>query len=99
MFGILIFIEPNSHGEPLHHFHVIPGRVFRRKEAKERTSGAREAFYFPLVIAPEGVDADRDRLTRPHPFELRLFEVRSDPNVVHRYDHKQALSRLNAVTE
>src|SRR6267378_5683575 len=99
MFSVLIFIDPNSHGEPLHHFHVVPGRIFRGKEAKERASGTRKALHFALVVAPEGVDADRDRLTWPHPFELRLFKVGRDPNVVQGNDHEQALSRLDAVAE
>src|SRR5207302_1045648 len=66
MVRILTLVEPNSHGESLHHFHVVPGRIFRRKEAEERASGARKAVHFGLVVAPEGINADCDRLTRSH---------------------------------
>src|SRR3984893_3678214 len=97
--GILIFVEPDSHWEPLHNLHVVPRRVLRRKQAKERTSGARKALNFALVIAPEGVYPDGDCLARPYPFELRLLEVRGDPDVVHGNDHQQALSRLDAVPD
>ena len=99
MLGILIFIEPNSYREPLHYFHVITGRVFRREQAEERTCGTRKALYFSPIVASEGVDSDGNWLARPHPFKLRLFEVRSDPDVVQWNDHKQALSRLNAMTK
>src|SRR6266446_10788792 len=49
--GILIFIQPNSNGETLHNFHVVPGRVFRRKQAEERTGGARQTRDFSFVVA------------------------------------------------
>src|SRR5262249_49250334 len=34
-----------------------------------------------------------------HPFELRLFEIRSDPDIVQGNNHEQALSWLDAVTQ
>src|SRR5712691_5868234 len=58
--AVLIFIEPNSNGEPLHYFHVIPGCIFRRKEAKKRTSGTGKALHFAVVGPPEGVNSHRD---------------------------------------
>src|ERR1700680_4858084 len=53
--GFLIFVEAYSPWEPLHNLHVVPRRVLRRNQAKERTSGSRKALYFALVITPEGV--------------------------------------------
>src|SRR5205807_6387787 len=99
MVRILTLVEPNSHGESLHHFHVVPGRIFRRKEAEERASGARKAVNFGLVVAPEGINADCDRLTRSHSSELRLFEVRRDPDIVQGNDYEQALPRLHVMTK
>ena len=99
MLGILIFIEPNSYREPLHHFDVVPGRVFRREQAEERTCGTRKALHFALIIASETVNADCGGLAGYHPFELRLFEVCSDPDVVQGNDHKQALPRLDTMSK
>ena len=45
---ILILIEPDPHRESLHHLHVISGRIFRRKQAEERTGGAWKALDFAL---------------------------------------------------
>src|ERR1700746_1721125 len=99
MLSILILIEPNSHWEPLHYFHVVSGRVLWRKQTEKRTGRAWKTLHFPLVVPSESVDANCHKLARPHPFELRLFEVRGDPDVVQRNNDKQALSRLDAVTE
>src|SRR5438093_10965363 len=92
MFRILIFIEPNSHGESLDHFYVVPGRIFGRKQAEERTSGTGKALDLALVVMSERVDAGADWLSGSHPFELDLFKVRCDPNIVQGNDHEQALS-------
>src|SRR5437016_324330 len=59
---ILIFIEPNPHGESLHYLHVIPGRVFRREKAEQRTGSARQTLHFALVVASEGIHSNGDRL-------------------------------------
>src|SRR6266851_2086237 len=99
MLSILILIEPNSHGEPLHDFHVVSGRVLWRKQTEKRTGRAWKTLYFPLVVPSESVDANCHKLARPHPFELRLFEVSGDPDVVPWNNDEQALSRLDAVTE
>src|ERR1043166_987287 len=99
MLGILIFIEPNAHGESLDNFHVVPGRIFRREQAEKRTGGARQALHFALIVASESVDADRDGLAGSHPFELRLFEVCRNPDIVQGNDHKQALSRLDTMSK
>src|SRR6266478_1594794 len=99
MLSILIFIEANSHGEPLHYFHVIPGRIFRRKQAEERTSGTRQTLHFSFVVTAKGIHAKRHWLARSHTFELRLFEVCGDPDILDRNDQKQALPRLHAVAE
>src|SRR4029077_20568784 len=99
MLSILILIEPNSHGETLHYFHVVSGRVFWRKQTEKRTARAWKTLPFPLVVPSESVDANRHKLARSHPFQLRLFEVRGDPDVVQWNNDEQALSRLDAVTE
>src|SRR5207302_688830 len=64
MRGILVFIEPNPHGESLDNFHVVPGRIFRREQAEKRTGCARQALHSTLIVASESVDADGDRLAR-----------------------------------
>src|SRR6266446_6913205 len=64
MLSILIFIETNSHGEPLHHFPVIPGRIFRRKQAEERTSGTRQTLHVSFVVRAKGIRARRHWLAR-----------------------------------
>src|SRR5258706_1693944 len=99
MLSVLILIEPNSHRDPLQYFHVVSGRVLWRKQTEKRTGRAWKTLHFPLVVASESVDANCHRLATPHPFELRLFEVRGDPDVVQWNNDEQALSRLDAVTE
>src|SRR5260370_37229362 len=98
MLGILIFVEPNSHREPLHYFHVVSGRVLWRKQTEKRTGRAWKTLHFPLVVPSESVDANCHKLARPHPLEMRLFEVCGNPDVVQWNNDEQALSRLDAVT-
>ena len=99
MLRVLVVIEPNSHREPLHHFHVVPGGIFWGKQTKQRAGGPGKALDFTLVVVPKGVHTNGDRLSRSHPFELRLLEVGRDPDIVQRNDYEQALSWLYAMTE
>jgi len=99
MLGILIFIEPNAYGEPLHNFHVVPGRIFRRKQTEKRASGTRKILHHTFVVASERVDPDGNWLPCSHSSELRFLEIGRDPDVVQRNDHKETLSWLHALAE
>ena len=98
MLRILTLVEPNSHREPLHYFHVITGRILWREQAEHRTRRAGKTLDVTLVIAPKRVDVDGDRLAGLHPPQLNFFEVCCDPDVIQWNDHKQPLTRLDAMT-
>src|ERR1700677_3038376 len=96
---VLILVEPDSHGESLHHLHVVSGGVLGREQAEQRTGGARKVLNPSLVITPESVDPDCHSLTRTHVFELSFFEVCGNPDVVQGNNREQTLTRLNTLTE
>src|SRR5262249_46559399 len=99
MLRVLILVEANPHRKALHHFDVVSGRVFGWKQAEHGTSRSRKTLNRSLVVAAERVHSDRDRLTRSHVFELRLFEVCGDPEVIQRDDREQTLSGLHAMPQ
>jgi len=85
---ILVGIQRDTHGNALHYFDVIAGRVFRRNGAGYRASGPADRFDGTLKIAIERVYVNHRALSRPHIQELRLFEVCSDPEVADFRDRK-----------
>src|ERR1700730_18897848 len=80
MLSVGVRFETDPNGETLHHLHEIPARIFRWKQAEKRTGRTRQLLYRPLVLAVEGVDANRRGLTRTHLSPLRFFEIRRDPD-------------------
>src|SRR5204862_897913 len=50
------------------------------------------SFEFASAV---GIDFDRDRLSHTHTGELRLLEIRSDPDLFERNDRHERLARLN----
>ena len=85
--------------ETLYHLDVIPGRIFRREDTEQGASGAGKVLDFAAEIATESIDPNPHALTGSHPFELRLLEVRRNPDIVKGHDHHQPLPWLEALTK
>src|SRR5438132_8482891 len=94
-FAIRVGLELNAHGNALHDFHVIAGRIFRRKETRFRSGRATDGRHVSLPIPVERVDVNVDCLPEAHASKLRLLEVRCDPETIQRNDIEQLLSRRN----
>src|SRR5487761_1909855 len=79
MIVMLSRVERNPHRDPLHHFHVISGGVFRRQQAHASAAGACDPLDLARVLAAVGVHVDLHRLADAHFLELRLLEIRRHP--------------------
>src|SRR6266581_6150051 len=75
-------VQHDLHGNPLHHFHVIPGRVFRRQQAQHRARRSRDRVHVPAERLPVRIHFHFRFLSRPHVLQLRFFEIRRHPHVV-----------------
>ena len=82
MIVVLARIEDDLHRNALHDFHIVASRILRRQQAEARAAGAGDAIHFAVVFSAVGVDFNRDALADLHFAELRLFEIRGDPDVV-----------------
>src|ERR1700742_466125 len=73
----------------LHDFHEVAGRVFGWKRGEARAAAELHAVHVAAQIELRvGVDTDFDLVAGTHAFELRLLEVRGDPDL-RRDDRKQ----------
>src|SRR5438132_9435714 len=96
MLRVLTGIEHDFDRNPLYHLDVVAGRVLRRQQGKARARRAGDAVDFAVVGAPAvRVDVDPRPLTRPHVAQLRLLEVRRDPDFVDLHDGQQRLPGLH----
>src|SRR5262249_59854136 len=77
---------------------VVAGRVFRGKQIIKRPRRPGHVFDMPLEVTPEGINMNRNRLTRSHPGKLGFLEIRGYPELVLGQRH-QALPGLYALTE
>src|ERR1051326_6533941 len=101
MVGVLAFIKADAHGEALHNFHVISGRVFRWQKAEARACGRADRFDSRVIFTAVSIDLHFGSLPNPHAPKLRLFEICGSPDIVkihngkHRLPGLHNLSRLN----
>ena len=58
MFRILTFIQNDLHRDPLHHFHVVAGRVIGGQQAEPTTCGAADGIDVTLQSMSVGIDVD-----------------------------------------
>jgi hypothetical protein len=99
MLRVLAAIKADANRQPLYNFDKIAGRIFRRKQTRQRSRSAWKVFNGPFVIAPDCIYMDAYGLVRPHEFELGLFEVCRNPDVIEWNNGKQGLSRLDALAD
>src|SRR5882672_1892512 len=88
-------VQHDLHGNPLHHFHVIPRRVFRRQQAQHRTRRPRDRIHMPAERLPIRIHLHFGLLSGLHIPQLRLFEICRHPHVVQWHNHQQPLPRLH----
>src|ERR1700760_1019929 len=96
---VLSLIQSDAHRQALYHLHIISRGIFRRKQTSARARSARHALDISVIFSAVGVDADVYLLSRVHLFELRLFEVCSDPNIFRLTDDEQLLARLYSLSD
>ena len=75
-------------GHALDDFHKIAARVIGRQQTERRAGRRRNAVDVSRVRAIVGIDRDTRRLSGPHTLELRLLEIRRDPDVVERRERE-----------
>src|SRR5262245_28397330 len=100
LFCVLLLVDGDANGDTLNHLHEVPCRVLGRQQAEARSRRGGEALDVPLEIAAAvGVDLDDGRLPGAHVFQLRLLEIRGDPDVFERDHGHEWLARLNHLTD
>jgi hypothetical protein len=99
MLRVLAAIQADANRQLLYNFDKMAGGIFRRKQTKQRSRSAWKVFNGPFIIAPECIYMDTHGLVRPHEFELGLFEVCRNPDVIEWNNCKQGLSRLDALAD
>src|SRR5439155_21779618 len=83
MLRILPRLEHDLHRHALDNLHVVPSRVLARQQAEPRAGGRRNAVDVTLeLLAAVRIHLDGGPLAGPHGGELRLLEVRGDPDVL-----------------
>ena len=84
MIAVFAGFENDFHRHALDNFDIIAGRVFRRQKAELRTRGGRNAVDMAFVLAAASVSIyfNLHTLADAHLFELGLFEIRRDPDIV-----------------
>ena len=94
MVGVFIpFVhQVDAHGNPLHHFDVIAGRIFRRKEAETDPVAPPICVIFPSYFRRRRRRLDVDRLPGRMCRKLRFLEIRGDPDIVQRDQRRQRLA-------
>src|SRR3954468_11071821 len=93
---ILPGLQVDLHGNALHDLHEVAGRVLRRQQAELGARGRGDAVDVPLELAAaERVDFDDGLLPRLHRLELRLLEVRGDPDAIQIDDRHERLPGLH----
>src|SRR6267142_5455420 len=95
MLAVLALVQADAYRHALHHLDEIAGGIFRRKQAHDRPSGARHAFYIAVICDAERIHFDVRCLARLHSFELRLLEVGGDPNILKLADYQKLLASLD----
>src|SRR5208282_578507 len=97
----LVLVEYDLHRYALHNFDVIAGGVFGREQAEARTAGASDGIDMPLVGLAVRIHRDVSRQTWLHLLELRLLEVRRDPEVAfaERNNLHHLLAGLHVLTD
>ena len=60
MFMILAGFQTNLHWHPLHDFHVVSGRIFRRKQAESGSGGRGKAIDVRIVFMAAAIGVDLD---------------------------------------
>src|ERR1700722_20748271 len=74
-------IDDDLHRYPAHDLHEVAGRVLGGKCRKARTAAALNALDVAVQVQlGVSVDLDVDELSHAHAIELRLLEVRYDPD-------------------
>src|SRR6266851_8757933 len=88
-------VEADLHGQALDHFHPVARGVLggQQREARARARGERVHRAAEDAVG-EGVHADLRAHAGPDPGELRLLEVREDPDLVQRHDGEERLAHL-----
>ena len=81
MFRVLSLFQADPDGYPLHHFHVVAGRVLRREQAELRTAGTGHAFHQTFEILIEGIHVDGHPLFGAHLLQLGFLEICRHPEV------------------
>jgi hypothetical protein len=99
MVRVLALVDADAYRKALSDLYVVAARVLWRKETEERPRRAGHVLDGALVVAPEGIHVDRDRLARVHAPQLSFLEVRGDPDVVERHHSQKRLAGLDAVAE
>src|SRR3954447_7512284 len=96
----IVVNKVDADGQPLHNLHEIAGCILRRQNRERRAGAYREPRDSPrkFLSAAVHINVNRDRLADAKLCELRLFEVRIDPNVADRADGHNALAGYHVVT-
>ncbi len=96
---VLVGLEDNFYGYALHYLHVIARSIFRRQQTESCTGGAGNALHMTVVFARKGIHGNRGALSGMHVCELRLLEIRRDPDIVERNNGEQCLARLDVLSD
>jgi hypothetical protein len=99
VFLILTGINANPRGKSLHNLDVVAAGVFRREETEERPRRAGHVLYRAVESSAKAVYVEVDGFTGAHAAELRLLEVRGDPDVVDGNNREQRLAGLDSISD
>ena len=92
-------VENDLHRHALDDLDIVAGGVLggqqRERRPRSRLDAGDMAAHGAVRIS---VDFERDRLAGPHVVELRLLEIRRDPDRV-RYEHGEVRARLRELTD
>src|SRR5580700_3059197 len=69
------WIQHDLHWYPLHHFHVVPRRVFRRQQTEHSARRPRNRIHMPAERHSIRIDFHFRLLPRLHVFQLCLFKI------------------------
>src|ERR1700761_5574265 len=101
MIGQLVWIKGDSHGDSLHDLDPVTRGVLRGNQGKGRSGSSAKSHDLAMIAEAASVQvrSQRNRLPYPHIRELRLLEVRIDPDLIERHHRHQGSSRADTLPE
>src|SRR6185503_21306718 len=100
MLRVLTGIETDANRNALHDLDVVAGRIVGRQQAESRAGRRGQTLNLSIErLATVRVSTNRDALAGTDVFDLRLLEVRRDPDTLERNQRHQRLPGLNLLTD